>query len=200
MDKINIGTKSLEELVQLFKCEMKEDDSFYDIIAYNIAQSWPEYLLENIDSMDRFRKRSSIFGLGNSKQKTTSILDKIKSYLTAENPLLVADAIDALKQLKEKELWNEIKSYLDHESPYVRGAVMRFAHFALGEKAFDFLVSCLSDEHPIGIQNAIDKLDDIGNPAAIKHIKPFMNHENKDVRDVASYAVECLEDLAREDD
>ena len=195
MERISLIGKSLDELVQLFSCEIKEDDDFYDTIAYNIAQFWPEYLLENIDSMDRFRKRSSIFGLGNSRKKTTSILGKIKSYLTAENPLLVAEAIDALKQLKEKELWNKIKSFLDHESPYVRGAVMRFAHFALGEESFDFLVSCLSDEHPIGIQNAIDELDDMGNPAAIEHIKPFIDHEDKDVRSAANYAVESLKDF-----
>ncbi|MGI9289412.1 MAG: HEAT repeat domain-containing protein [Pseudomonadales bacterium] len=191
METVYIADKSLTELESLFLCDV-EDDDYYDVIAFNISQLDPRYLLNHIHEYNGSRLRAAIFGMGLG-QNSGQLNELLKSYLGNNNELVVAEAIDALRNLKNIYMWDEVKKLASHESSYVRGAVLRYvSHTLPNDEAYPILVAGLNDPHFIVRENSIDELARLGSGAACQHIHPLVNDRHPDVRQAAKSAIEAL--------
>ncbi len=127
---IDVEGKPLNELMNLFNCDIKSNDDFYDVFAYNIIKTDHSYLLAHIDSYNNIRQRVIIFALGYVEEPSQSLVDKLVSYLQCNEALLCVEAIDALIHLEQISLWVKIEPLLNHQSEHVREAVLRYAHVA----------------------------------------------------------------------
>jgi HEAT repeat protein len=192
MEVVFVADKSLSELECLFACEI-DDDDFYDVIAYNISQVAPDYLLQHMDQYLGPRLRGAVFGLGLSPTRTLAQKERLVSLLGHAEPLIIAEAIAALKNSDRKEYWSVVAPMSRHESPLVRGAVLRYARHALtSHQAYLFLVAGLSDPDPTVRASAIDELGDLGDKEAITHIRPLLRDSDEDVRQAARTAINGL--------
>jgi HEAT repeats len=193
MEQLYIADKSLEELEGLFACDIKDDDDFYQILAYNISQVAPDYLPRHIGAYTGSRLRGALFGLGCSPKKDDKLRDLVESFLHDPDPLIVAEAIDALRNSQNKGPWKDVAPLAQHDSPYVRGAVLRYARFVLPpEGSYPTLIAALSDDDPIVVQNALDELGELGKREARPQIRPFLKSKHSDVREAAKAALEAL--------
>lgn len=193
MQTIFVADKSLTELECLFACDIENDDDFYDVLAYNISQLDPDYFIERVRFYPVPRLRGAVFGLGSSPKRDHRQQATLVSLLTHSDPLIVAEAIDAITRSGHTSSWSTVMPLLGHQSPYVRGAVARFATVALpSDQAFNFLINLLEDKHPIVKQNAIDELSQLGNLRAISYIRPYLDDPDEDVQQAAQTAINVL--------
>ena len=193
VETVYIADKSLEELESLFACDIKDDDDFYQVLAYNISQVAPDYLPQHIGAYSGSRLRGALFGLGCAPEKDDKLRDLIKSFLHHPDPSVVAEAIDALKNAGNKDLWKDVASLAKHDSPYVRGAVLRYARFALPpEESYPMLINALSVDDPIVVQNALDELGELGKKEVRPQIRPLLKSKDPGIREAAKAALEAL--------
>jgi hypothetical protein len=126
MERVFISGKPLSELVSLFGCDIKDDDDFYFVLAYNISITDADYLLMHIDEYDGARLKGAIFGIGFRKKKNNKQRDILLSLLSHLDPLIIAEALDALRRSRHDNLWKRVvQPLLHHKSPYVKGAALR---------------------------------------------------------------------------
>jgi HEAT repeat protein len=193
MEVVFIADKSLPELECLFSCEIDDDDDFYAVVAYNISQLDPDYLLRHMDQYGGSRLRGAVFGLGLSPTRNRAQEARLVALLGHTEPLIVAEAIAALKNSDHKEYWSVIVPMFRHESPVVRGAVLRYARHALAnDQAYSFLVAGLDDPDSTVRESAIDELGDLGNKEAVTRIRPLLKDSDEDVRQAARTAINGL--------
>lgn len=191
-DRIYVACMSFEELLALFQCEVADDDDFYAVLAYNIAQSNRQQFEEMLQDLSGTRLRAAIFGLGTSAGLDHSSGDLIFRYIDHSDVLVAAEAIDALRRMGLAD-WPQIEPALRHQSAYVRGAALRFAKAKLGAGAKPILVEGLQDADPIVRQNALDELEEIIAPQDIPLITPYLNDTSADVRQAARTLLESME-------
>lgn len=186
---INITGKSLIELLQLFFCNIEDDDDYYDVVSYNIAKNYPghlEYLLNNLSGN---RLRGAICGLG----LANSNIKHIAAYLNHEDERVICAAIDAARRLDPIDSWEKVKCFLSHDSPYVRGAAIRFARAALNINALPFLIHALDDSHEIVRENALDELDGIADKTLKPRIELLLTDHSFAVQKAARALLESIE-------
>lgn len=171
MDILHISDKSLTELEQLFACNI-EDDDFYDVMAFNIERSKPGYWLEHINSLDPMRQRAATFGLGLSKAPRKQLTQALMALAESQNERIASQAVDSLRRLNVRRAKALVKRLMQHTSPYVRGAAIRFMAFALESEAIPVIAPCLHDSDPIVRQNAIDELSELCGDQVIALIPP----------------------------
>ena len=199
METIFIRDKSLSELLALFVCEIENDDDFYDVIAYNISQISPEYLTMHIHEYSGSRLRAAVLGIGWSPKKEEKQRDLLLSLLEHSEPLIIARAADALRHSGYNDLWPSIEPLLRNESPYVIGAALRYARFALPpENALTVLKEALANPDSIVRQNALDELGDLGDKQALDFIRPYCEDSAPDVKQAANTAYETIVDVSNE--
>lgn len=192
METIYIADKSLKELENLFMCNV-DDDDFYDVIAYNIAQKSPEYFFNKIKNYDVVRKRAAIFALGYLLKRDKRLFEILQDFiLNDNNSMIISEAINALIHLENKNYWSSIQLLLSHQSPYVRGAVLKYARYAQMEEAYLLLVSSLTDGHYIVREAAVDELVELGDVKAIEKIISLVEDTHPDVREAAKNAIKEL--------
>lgn len=192
MQSVYVGDKSLRELESLWACDV-DDDDFYDVIAYRISQEALDYLLQHIHTYTGPRLRGAIFGLGLSSNRDQGQRAVLVSFLAHVDPMVVAEAIDALRHSKSNSEWQSVVSLVHHESPFVRGAVLRYASYALPiDQSFPLLISALSDGHYVVRENAIDELAELGDKRAAKVIMPLLGDPVADVQQAATTALNTL--------
>jgi len=125
----------------------------------------------------------------------TLLRQKLLAYLDDKRPLVVMDAIDALRVQNERDILDKILALRNHPSPYVRSAVLRYSHFHPAE-AHPLLLAALQDPHYLVRENAIDELDDLGVVDAVQHIHPLLEDAHPHVRQAAQTAIDNLMRLA----
>jgi len=200
----------ITELVEAFHQPAPEGDeyafAYYSEIAWRLRQQgeagntalWNEIDKANIEQLRAIlvaltapvTAHPQIKPLG--RQRWLELRDLLKTHLGHTEPLIVAEAIDGLGHLGEKDVLNQVLSLHDHSSPFVRGSVLRYMAQLWPEQAFQLLIKALSDQHFIVRENALDELGELGRPEAIPHIQPFLTDEHPDVRQAAQTAIENL--------
>lgn len=190
---------SLSEATSAFLKSQCENDDFYMVIATKITTAFPhggEYLLQHIDRFDEIRARAAIFALSHHYVNSSTLVEKLLKLTRDNRYMVISEAIDGLAEIGAKNEWPKIKDFLSHESPYVRGATLRFASKQLSQQvSFKILINALEDHHFIVIENAIDELSDLGMKEALPFIEKFTNYSNEDIREAARDAVDYLKKL-----
>lgn len=191
MQSIFIAAMSLEELGQLFACDIEGDDDFYDVLAYNIVQLDPDYLLDRLPDLKGPRLRGAVFGLGCSPSPGQRLRSALLELLDLDELLVVAEAIDALKTAGYLDLWGRVSALRTSRSEHVRGALLRYARRALSPpSALDVLIEAAEqDSSPIVLQNALDELGELGAQEAVRVVQGFLDHDDEAVRESAAQAL-----------
>ena len=200
LDKLN-----LPELIACFQKTVPEEESetsiYFEEVALLIRQQSKagiDFLFEEIDKTNStIRLRAIIFALTFPPPVENSALKNIvTSYLSDERPLLVAEAVDGLTCLGATDTADAVLPLRTHPNPYVRGSVLRFIGNLFPKEAPPILLEALQDPHYAVIDNAIDKLDDLGAIEAIPYIRPFLSYPHPNVVQAAQTAISNLEELA----
>ncbi|WP_369916636.1 HEAT repeat domain-containing protein [Xanthomonas sp. NCPPB 3005] len=89
--------------------------------------------------------------------------------------------------------WSAVSWQLQHPSPFVRGATLRFAKDRLGEEALPLLLRGLHDKDPIVRENAIDELDGLVSPDSADLIRPHLNDPSAHVRQAAKSLLDSID-------
>jgi hypothetical protein len=114
-----------------------------------------------------------------------------------ENPtnnLIHAESIDGLSNFNFSE--EKVLALINHKSPYVVGAALRFLQKKKYSEIFSILVEKLSSPSWIIMSNAIDELEEIGDKNAIPYIQPYLRDRRKSVRKAAKFAINSLKEQA----
>lgn len=125
-------------------------------------------------------------------QRLLELRNLLKTCLDYTEPLIIAEAIDGLTHLGEKDVLNHVLSLRTHPSPFVRGSVLRYMARLWPERSFQLLIEALNDPQFIVRESALDELGELGRPEAIPHIQPYLADEHPDVRQAAQTAIENL--------
>jgi hypothetical protein len=128
-----------------------------------------------------------------TKQSLDDVKQILKSFLHSDDPMLIAQAIDSLRLLGFADFLDDVLALLVHKSPYVTGSVLRYVSWHSPERAKPMLLESLNSTDALVRQNAIDELDDLGFVDALPYVRPFLNDEDKYVRQAAQTAVANLE-------
>lgn len=194
-----INGMSLSDLLTLFACDIENDDDFYFRLAQNIALMDFDYLPKHLHEYSGSRLRGAVFGIGLSPEKSEKQQDILLSLLSHSDPLIVTEALDSLRRAGYGAFWPRIEPLLQHKSPYVIGAALRYARFALSpEKALAILTNVLQNPDSIVRQNALDELGDLGDKRALAVIRPYCDDSDPDVKQAANTAYEAITDVAKE--
>jgi hypothetical protein len=202
----DLAGQSLQDLKELFVSdnlcpENSEDkDLWLQEIAVMIVRSGNDgvtFLLQAIPRADPSRLRAillafSFLDAGVAKGRMAEFKKILLGFLGADNPLLIAQAIDALNDLGV-DIRNEVNALLSHPSPYVVGSVLRYLSRHYPGDAKPILLKSLRSQDPIIRQNAIDELDSLVCGEALESIRSLVNDQDKNVRQAAQTAVSNLE-------
>lgn len=176
-------------VVALFLQEKEDDDDHYDRTAQRLASENPALLRKMIGQLPSRQLRAAIFGFGTRGDNLGREI--ALSYLEHADPLIAAEAIDALRRT-DPAAWPRVSGFLAHASPFVRGAALRFARAALGNEAVPVLAAALDDSDPIVRQNALDELDGIATPSLSGKIAMYLGDADEGVRQAAESLLESL--------
>lgn len=183
-DTINIAGKTFEELMALFFCEVKNDDDYYDVIACNLAQQYRSQLENLLHVLTGTRLRAAICGLGIASIESDKIDNLLAPFLNHSDDLVISAAIDALRRAG-KSNWSLIEPLLRHQSPYVRGAALRYCKAKLGAGAASWLLEGFKDPDPIVRENALDEIEDIVDKSMMSIIETMLVDSSASVREAA---------------
>ena len=178
-----------------------EKELWLDEAAIHIAKTGPwgvNFLLAFIPYADDLQLRSILLALSFPETKLSTaqrskVSEIAKTFLGDNRPLIVADAIDALRHLGCRDAIKVVSPLLNHASPYVVGSVLRFFACHAPKKAVPLLEKALKSEEPIIRQNAIDELDHMNYRPALPKIRQLRRDPDKYVRQAARTAVANLE-------
>ena len=178
---VNLAGMSFADLLTLFLCNIENDDDFYDVVACNMAKSNREYFEAFLPELSGDRLRAAICGFGLSG----ITIKNIENYLDYSDEKVISAAIDAMRRTNKKRYWSKIEPLLNHESPYVRGAVLRYTRQTLKKESLQLLLDALKDPDEIVRTNALDELEGIATPNLRLKIMPFLEDESPSVRAAA---------------
>ena len=202
----DIAGQPLERLEQLFVSDaacrdhVDEKDLWLQEIAAQIARNGNEgliFLLRTIGNSNPSRARAVLLAFSFldpvvAKERSAELKEALLACLTSDEPLLVAQAIDALNDLG-MEVRDEVNALVNHPSPYVVGSVLRFMSRRSPGEAKPILLRSLGSKDPIIRQNAIDELDALECKEALEPIRSLVNDGDKNVRQAAQTAIKHLE-------
>ncbi len=174
--------------------------SYYSEVAFlirNLGETGITFLLNEINLADTERLAAILFFLPPLKHPT--LRNILLQHLHDPRPSIVAGAIDGLRIQGEGEATEEVLGLLTHQSPYVRGSVLRYISDLNPKKAHHLLLQALQDPHYIVRENAIDELEKLGLVDAIEYIKPLLADPHPDVQQASATAIHNLEQLLTEE-
>ena len=185
---LSICGKSAEELLSLFFISIEKDDDYYHRIALEICRLDNKLLLGIVNILSENRLRATIFALSSSGSNDMTLY---LSFLKDRRKLVVSSAIDALALVGYTD-WNGISRFLSDNSPFVRGAALRFAGHVLGSSAYGIISEYQTDTSSIVRQNVLDELCDLGDKRAIEIALSMLNDNSKNVRVAAKSLLDHL--------
>jgi HEAT repeat protein len=188
---VNIVGCSFEELMAMFLCDLANNDDYYAIIAYHLIKDYRPQLESMLPLLSPKRQRAALCGIGLVGSPASDEL--VKEYLGHAEPLVVAEALDALRLGSEE--WERVATFLAHPSPFVRGAALRFARARLGENARPLLLAALTEDDEIMKQNALDELEGIADRSHLSLIVPLLQDASAYVRQAAASLIASIDSL-----
>ncbi len=191
---------TLDELILSLQSDPPDGEDvavgYYTEVAQHIAQQGAigtEFLLQYMAKANSDQLRAILYGLSSNSLIPLDFHEQIQSYLYHQDPLIIAEAIDALNRQEISIDLSAIKPLQEHSSPYVRGAILRFISRQYPQQAFLMLVEALSDPDFIVRENAVDELGELGLVEAIPKLQPLLQDSHADVRQATQFAIEMLE-------
>jgi hypothetical protein len=181
--------------------DLAERELWLQEIAVRIAKSGAEglsFLIRSIHNADHARLRAILLSFSFvpppvARERRGELTDLLLAFLASEDPMLVAEAIEALNCLDVADLEQNIVPFLTHQSPYVVGSALRYFSRHYPQRAKPLLLEALRSKEPIVRQNAIDELDRLGCSEAVPYLRPLVYDEDKHVRQAAQTALADLE-------
>lgn len=203
-----LAPSKLQDLCRQFEGDSPDGESnsdfFYQEIVDEIVNFGNEgivYLKQELMTQQNHpsRLRAILFGLGLLSPKTLkerNDLNKILlNYLNSPFPHVVSEAIDSLASLHLVQSTDRVLSLNQHDSPYVRGSILRFMAKLHPDKAIPLLLESLESKDAIVRENAIDELDELEIKEAIPYLSKLVNDPDINVRQAAETALENLLDI-----
>jgi HEAT repeat protein len=182
---LSLAGKSVEELFSLFFLNMKDDDDYYHTIANQICLQNNRAFDGVLDNLSDRRIIAVInaFGLLEENRSDWHLRIIIK-HLSDPRQLVVSAAIDALSGIGFSD-WSAIEPLIEHPSPFVRGATLRFASSHFGAQSVSILLNHVADSSPIVRQNVIDELANIDLDTAKEVAIKYLTDKSRYVRQAA---------------
>ena len=174
-----------------------EVDLYYAEVAWVITQQGDEggkFLLDEVRDADTARLRGILSALAFRKFDRLDLSGLFLSHLSDRRPIIVMEAIDGLSGQEVREALGKVLPLFNHESPYVRGSVLRYMRRLYPNESFALLVTALKDPHNIVRDNAIDELDELNNPEALPFLYLLLDDPHPDTRQAAQTAIKNLKD------
>lgn len=189
---------SLKELIEYFQelpSEGEDRATYYIEIALLIkkqGENGIKYLHKEADFASEEQLRGILFALTEPPANREKLRQMLFKYLDDQRPMIVAEAIDGLRKLEEKNVAHKVLAMLKHSSPYVRGSVLRFMARLHPNEAIPLLLDQLKDPHFIVRENIADELGDLGIPSVIPYLQPLLSDPHPDVQQAAQTAIHNL--------
>lgn len=190
--------KDLEGLKTCFQSPAPKEEeatAYYQEVAHLIASRGEEgrqYLARAVDGADQPQLRGIIFGLGEGPDKNPLSRDILFRFLRDERPLIVAEAIDGLRNQGYRDVLDVVLPLYEHPSPYVKGSVLRFVASQDPTRANDLLFKALKDPSFIVRENAADELGELRQQESIELLRPLLEDPHPHVRQAAESAIETI--------
>jgi HEAT repeat protein len=194
LDRLN-----LEQLMECFQQPAPEEEDasmYYMEVALSILQHGNvgvDYLYQTIDQADTEELRAILFALAEYSVEPEKLRFLLLNYLDDRRPIIVAEAIDGLCKLGDKDTLDRVLPMLEHPDPYVRGSVLRFVASLHPDRALPLLLEKLKDPDFIVRENAVDELGDLGIVSAIPYLTPLLEDDSREVRQAAQTAINSLQ-------
>lgn len=187
---------SLAALIDHFESETADaittESLYYSEVALKITQYGEpgvRFLFNEIEKANNIRLRAILGALGWTKTLPVDPGPLFAKYFTHSDPMIVAEAIDALRHQGECSVLPAAKQLCSHGSPYVVGAALRYVTSCDAEGALPMLLNSLASSHPVVRQNAVDLLDEIQARDALPHLRRMLNDADPDVREAVNSAI-----------
>jgi HEAT repeat protein len=191
---------NLEELIDCFQKPLLEEEDELSLYCSELAllikkqgDQGMAFLLDQIPKADTDRLVGILFALTETPLKDLRLSELLLTYLQDSRSMVVAEAIDGLSRLGEKDTVDRVLPLLEHPSPYVKGSVLRFMARLHPDRALPLLLQALKDPHFIVRENAADELGELDEVAAIPELHQLLVDSHPDVRQAAQTAIEILE-------
>jgi hypothetical protein len=150
-------------------------------------------LIGLISSANTIQLQAIIFAIGSSQRCDEKFVEILKKCIADSRATIISEAIDALRKLDIKIEFNDIVKFLNHKSPYVRGAVIRYIAAIHTDMSKEILLQALGDPHYIVRENAVDEIESLNIREAIPYLKPLLYDKFKDVRLATEFALSSLD-------
>ena len=200
-----LAPSKFQDLSRQFEGDSPDGESYSDFFyqkivdeIVNFGNQGIAYLKHELITQQNHpsRLRAILFGLGQISPKTLkerNDLNKILlNYLNNPFPHVVSEAIDSLAALHLVQSTDRVLSLNQHDSPYVRGSILRFMAKLHPDKAIPLLLESLESKDAIVRENAIDELDELNIKEAIPYLSKLVNDSDTNVRQAAQTALENL--------
>ncbi|HBE20390.1 MAG TPA: hypothetical protein DEG17_25000 [Cyanobacteria bacterium UBA11149] len=191
---------NLEELIARFQKPIieEEDEEFlyYSELALLIEKQGEvgiAFLLDLLQNADTPKLVGILFALTETPPKDMQLNNLLITYLHDSRPMVIAEAINGLSRLGEKDNIDQVFALREHPSPYVRGSVLRFMARLDPDRAMPLLLKGLKDPHFIVRENAADELGELEAVGAIPELRQLLVDSHPHVRQAAQTAIEMLE-------
>jgi HEAT repeat protein len=183
--------------MQEFLSDYGNDVLYYSELAFQIAarrSAGTHFLSDGLHTWNALQLGGAIAALSKPLCRDAEFRAFLYERLSDKRPLIVMEAIDALRFRRDHKALQEISQLLRHSSPYVRAAVLRYLHCHDSLNVFPILVKALRDRSHIVRSQAADSLDELGKKEAISHLSPLLADSHPHVRQAAGTAIENLRD------
>jgi len=193
---------NLTELMAYFQQPPPDGEdgySYYVEVATLIGQQGEAgiaFLKRQRWQIDQDKLRAIIFALSYASSPTPDLLSWLVDLLKNQHANVVAEAIDGLTHLKAKEVAGQVLPLYHHDSPYVKGSVLRFMGRLQPDKALPILIEALHDPHFIVRENAVDELGEYHQEDIITCLRPLLADPHPDVRQATKTAIYGTEMLS----
>ncbi|MFT0214051.1 HEAT repeat domain-containing protein [Pseudomonas sp. F1_0610] len=202
MYQINLSEKTFDELLFLFNCNLKENHDFNFMVSAHLICKDIDYMIRLLPELSMEQLRGVMGGFGavffkqmkifkNKKISKKRVIEIVIQYVDHENEFVAAAAIGALSSLKFKK-WSKLEPHINHPSPYVRAAVLRFYRNLCGVNSKKLIIKSLSDTHPEVREVAIDELLEIATSDDIPLMVAFLNDSDMYVNHAAQLMLEFV--------
>lgn len=180
-DELRAGARDHEESL---------DHLFEVALALGVAD-----LLEVFgDLRDEDAARAVVFALAQHAAGTPEVRAPLRAALADDRSFVVAEALDGLAHGETAIEPEALDRLARHDSPFVRGAVLRYVAQMQQSASIGVLLAGLEDASYIVRENAIDELEGLGAGEAVPALRSMLSDAHPDVREAARGALQTLAD------
>jgi len=152
------------------------------------------FLWDRVGGGDEPHLRALVFALSRHEKDSARVRRWLVGLLAERRGAVLADVIDGLARVHEREVDDNVLRHGQDPSEYVRGAVLRYARNAVPERAFALLSAAAADPHFIVRENVADELAALRDPRGRAVLEGLKTDAHPHVRQAATSALAELDD------